>query len=77
MVAKIKKLKEFDKLTFLISTFSAASVIPKAIIFFNNLIKKVMLIIYLQKLFFTHIKNDEKRLIRILTSILKPITKAK
>lgn len=36
-----------------------------------------MLAIYLQKLFFTHIKDDEKTLIRILTSILKLDTKAK
>ena len=59
ILAKIKKLKEFDKPAFLILITAVASVIPKIIVFVNSLDKRVILAIYLQNLLFMHIKSDK------------------
>lgn len=77
IIAKIKNLKEFDSLVFFILIASIALTISKIIIFFDSLDKKITLAIYLQNLFFKHIKSNGKKLIKTFTLILKPNTKAK
>lgn len=75
MVAKIKTLKEFDELVFLVPTASAASTISKTIIFVNNLDDEMTLVYHLCNLFFTHMKNDKERIIKTFTLVLEPDAK--
>lgn len=77
IVAKIKKLKDFDELAFFILTTSRALALPKTMVFVNSLDKGVTLVIYLQNLLFTYIKYNRKRLIKTFISILKLDIKAK
>lgn len=62
MIVKIKDLKKFDKLDFLISTTDVVSVILKMILV-NSFNKKVILVNYLHNLLFLYMKKNKKRLI--------------
>ena len=77
IVAKIKKPKKFDELVFSILTVDTALAILKTIVFVNSLNKKIMLILYLQNLLITYMKNDRKKLIKIFILILEPDIKTK
>lgn len=55
IIGKIKKQKEFNELTFLISIAAIALTISKIIIFVHSLNREIILVIYLQNLFFGYI----------------------
>ncbi len=63
IVAKIKNLKEFDKLASLVSATGKVSIIPKIIVFVDNFDEEVTLANHLCNLLPAHIKKDGERLI--------------
>lgn len=77
IVAKIKNLKKFDKLVFLIPIVGATLTISKIIILINIFHKKVILAIYLQNLLFEYMKNNGRILIKTFILILKLDIKSK
>ena len=71
MVAKIKTPKKFDKLFFLVFITIVVSAILKTIVFVHSFDIVMILIYNSYNLLFKYIKNDEKKIIRIFTLILK------
>lgn len=71
LIAKIKTLKDFEKLDFLILTTSIISTILKITIFINSLNKYMVLANHLHNLLIAYMKNNKKSIIRIFTLVLE------
>lgn len=75
IVAKIKTLKEFNKLIFFVPNTSIVSAIPKTIVFVNSFDDRMQLAYHLCNLLLVYMKNDRKKIITTFTFIFEPDAK--